>query len=559
MYRVRLASGDEKQYRSVEEMIWDAEMGVITPDAQIYHSASKAWVSVRQHPSLGARLPGEARPGEVSLDFELLSEDEIAALAPATPEPDTSFIERTPELVLGTEPEPAPEPEPTPAPEPSPEPEPVARDIVLEPPPSVTSAGDGPALEVSSDAVALEEQQRALRESLHGDRDAMVVSGSSDFLASMAPPVAPPPPPAAVELPSSPPPPAAPPPVRPLYTSLPEPALEEPPLEGDLAPLPGEEEPGRTWTTDYQPLEWKPERRFAPVLRVAALVGAVLAVAAGVWVGWRAWSSRAPVADEEAALDSVAPQPIDTVADSVLARAMETLAIAETAGTGLMREPAGSRRDRFRDVPARPIEALRAMSPSELRQSYAASYGMARAAMDSDFTVAGVRHLFGTSRLASVDSLRAGRRLVQTAKNIVRTYYSSEVQIERAFRDTVAFQVARMGWGSAQQNDWKSRAVLKESYEGAQLTDSLLQKIDAVYVLLLGQSGKYRVGGGTIAFGDPRAADEYGRLAAWLTSRIATASSGDEERGNNPTARRIVGALQGTRPPALVRGGAADD
>jgi hypothetical protein len=222
-----------------------------------------------------------------------------------------------------------------------------------------------------------------------------------------------------------------------------------------------------------------------------------------------------------------------------------------------MREPGG--RDRFRNAPVRPIEALRAMSPSELRRSYAAAYGIARAEMDSDFTVAGVRSLFATSRLASVDSLRAGRRLVQTARNIVRTYYSNEVQIERAYRDTVAFQVARMGWGTSQQNDWKSRAVLKESYEGAQLTDSLLTRIDEVYVLLLGQSGNYRVGGGTIAFGDPRAADDYARLAAWLGARIGRVGAGDDERGTNPTARRIVGALQGTRPPALARGGGADD
>ncbi|MCU0620768.1 MAG: hypothetical protein MUC69_04610 [Gemmatimonadales bacterium] len=555
MYRVRLPSGDEKQYRSVEEMIWDAEMGVITPAAQIYHAATKAWVSVRQHPSLGARLPGEAGPEEVSLDFELLSEDEVAALAPAPAPGDDSFIERTPELQLGQDTHTAPEPEL--APEPKPEPPAHQPPIVLDADaPAVTSAGeDGRDSAVpDTDVARLEAEQRTLRESLHGASPGIEITTTNDFLESMAPPVAPPP-----AAPPSPPPvlePAAPAP-PPVYSALPEPAMVEPPLDGDLAPLPGEEEPGQTWTTDYQPLEWKPERRFAPLLRVVGLVGAVVVVAGGAFLGWRAWSAREAGVEPDAGLDSVVTQPIDTVADSVLARAMQTLAIAETAGTGLMREPGG--RDRFRNAPVRPIEALRAMSPSELRRSYAAAYGIARAEMDSDFTVAGVRSLFATSRLASVDSLRAGRRLVQTARNIVRTYYSNEVQIERAYRDTVAFQVARMGWGTSQQNDWKSRAVLKESYEGAQLTDSLLTRIDEVYVLLLGQSGNYRVGGGTIAFGDPRAADDYARLAAWLGARIGRVGAGDDERGTNPTARRIVGALQGTRPPALARGGGADD
>ena len=58
-----------------------------------------------------------------------------------------------------------------------------------------------------------------------------------------------------------------------------------------------------------------------------------------------------------------------------------------------------------------------------------------------------------------------------------------------AYRDTVTFQVNRMGWSKSQQSDWKARATLKESYEGSELTDSLLTYTDNLYTLLLGQLG----------------------------------------------------------------------
>ena len=133
------------------------------------------------------------------------------------------------------------------------------------------------------------------------------------------------------------------------------------------------------------------------------------------------------------------------------------------------------------------------MTPIELRRSYAAAYANARSAMDSDLALGGVSRLFSAARLTSRDSLRAGRRLVTSARNIVRVYHSDEVQIERAYRDTVTFQVGRMGWSRSQQADWKARATLKESYEGSELTDSLLTYTDDLYTLLLGHWGEYEI------------------------------------------------------------------
>jgi hypothetical protein len=445
VYRVRLESGDERSYRTVEEMVVDADAGVITPRAEIYHPASSSWVSVVHHPRLVTRLPGSARTNDVLLDFEALPE---------------------------------------------------------------------PPLDLTR---------------------------SSDFLGSVAPgaaPVVPPPPPPQAEV--------------------------EPPLDGDLPPLPGEDELGEPLPDYHPPSDWKPDRSFAPLLRVLGLTLVLTVLGGGGWYAWHTWEERRTaraIAQADSAAANVRAQPVDTIPDSVLTRALETLRAADTAGTGRAQEIA--LRDRFSGIPLRPIDKLRNMTPVELRRSYVASYASARAAMDSDFVATGIQHLFSTARLATPDSLRAGRQLVQAARNIFRVYSSNEVQIERAFRDTIAFQTRKSGWTTEQLNDWKSRAILKESYEGAQLADSLLHHTDDVYRLLLSQAGRYRVGGGRIGFDDGAASNEYARLALWLTARFTTITAAEEtaEPGAEPrlypTARRVVRALTGTRPPTLEQGGPA--
>jgi hypothetical protein len=193
------------------------------------------------------------------------------------------------------------------------------------------------------------------------------------------------------------------------------------------------------------------------------------------------------------------------------------------------------------------------MTPIELRRSYAAAYANARSAVDSDLALGGVSRLFSNARLTSRDSLRAGRRLITSARNIVRVYHSDEVQIERAYRDTVTFQVNRMGWTKNQQADWKARATLKESYEGSQLTDSVLTFTDDLYTLLLGHWGEYEISGSSISFDDPAVADEYQVLAAWLQSHITQLENEADNSSSSPTSRRIARALGGTRPPTLRR------
>lgn len=553
MYRVRLPSGDEKTYQSIDEMVWDVELGVITSRAEMYHAASKAWVSITRHPQLGSRFADVASSDEVSLDFDLLSDAEIESLAP-----------RAREL-------PAPPADLQ-----------VVADLAIEAAQSDTLVPGGAGDDDADRVEAIETIDRAtLRdEAAAHNQPAMDMSPAPE---PPPPPAAPvekaeglatagemllaPPPPAQQDLqplaevpvytePPSPPAtggPAEPPRAKRLSprerTPQPSSYLPEPSLDGDLAPLP--EAGGETWSAEYKPLEWKPEPRFGGLLRIGGAVLAIAAVGALGLFGWERWHARNSGLDSAAAAmtDTVARQAVDSVSDSALAAALRTLAVAETAGMGAA---SGSPRPGQIITGPRPVGGLRPMTPSELRRSYAEAYANARAAMDSDLALAGVHRLFATARLSSRDSLRAGRRLVNSARNIVRVFHGEELRIERAFRDTVQYQTSKMGWSKAQVADWRSRATLKESYEGGQLSDSLLGQVDATYTLLLGRWGEYELRGNSIVFDDPRGADEYDRIARWLNRTIATLDTRNES-AVAPTARRLVRSLEGTRPPTLQR------
>jgi hypothetical protein len=484
-------------------MVWDVELGVINREAMIFHPATKAWVQVTRHPQLGSRFVADDGTGEeIGLDFDLLSDAEIKGMEPKVPE---QLAPPMADLVIHTD---------------------IAIDAAEQ---MAASAGVKP-----------EDVKPA---------EGLAVAGEFLTLKEPIPSL----------LPSEPPPPPAPPSAPKHRTPLPSPTAylpEPPPLDGELAPLPDE----GLDSSEYKPLEWKPEPRFRGLVLIGGAVALILAVGTGAWFGWRWWANR-PAAIEHAGMEidttpgdtAVARQAIDSVSDRDLERAIRLLAVAETAGTGARPTSRPGRLIPGGNQPSRTVEGLRPMTPIELRRSYAAAYANARSAIDSDLALGGVSRLFSNPRLTSRDSLRAGRRLVTSARNIVRVYHSDEVQIERAYRDTVNFQVTRMGWSKSQQADWKARATLKESYEGSELTDSLLTYTDDLYTLLLGHWGEYEISGNSISFDDPAVADEYQGLASWLQSHITQLDSESDNSSSSPTSRRIARALGGTRPPTLRR------
>ena len=197
-------------------MVWDVELGVISREALIFHPATKAWVQVTRHPQLGTRFVSEEGTAEeIGLDFDLLSDAEIKGMAPKVPEQPAV---PNAELVINTD---------------------IAIDAAeqLAAPPEVKPA-EG--LTIAGEFLTLKEPIPSLLE--------------PEAPAVPIPPVDPcrsypPRPPHAVPaMPAD----RAP---RPSPTAyLPEP----PPLDGELAPLSDE----NLDSTEYKPLEWKPEPRF---------------------------------------------------------------------------------------------------------------------------------------------------------------------------------------------------------------------------------------------------------------------------------------------------------
>lgn len=54
MFRVRLASGEEAVYRSVEELALGINSGVVSEQAEIFHSKNQQWLPIVRHPEYGA-------------------------------------------------------------------------------------------------------------------------------------------------------------------------------------------------------------------------------------------------------------------------------------------------------------------------------------------------------------------------------------------------------------------------------------------------------------------------------------------------------------------------
>ncbi len=338
-----------------------------------------------------------------------------------------------------------------------------------------------------------------------------------------------------------PPPPAPPPKPRDAFYEEPPPPVD---LEGaivldDSAPA------------EYTSLDWRPERRMGPRVLAGAAVVLALFIVAG-WFAWRWWTTppaietaTEPVAATPTSGNTGTPTPTPALSDSAIAAG---LAAAESLANE--NKPRATPRARSGAITAAtPRAVVVSSSPTELQMSYAASYSDVRAAMDSALDIAGVRRLFTLARLASPDSLRSARRALTAARNIFRSYRGDEVQVERAFRDTVEYLVREAGWGPSQKRAWEARTSFKDSYEGAQLTDSLLTSVDRIYTLLLAEWGTWTREGAAIRFNDPSAAQEYGRETAWLDNRLDRLAATTSPVA---TVRRMQLAIGDTRPPLLA-------
>jgi hypothetical protein len=223
---------------------------------------------------------------------------------------------------------------------------------------------------------------------------------------------------------------------------------------------------------------------------------------------------------------------------------------APSKSEGMPPEPMPSRPDSFPTVypvPALPLPVsqdrpARDSSTGDVRTSrlratrnrtpgYFEAYADARAEMDEAFDYIHFQRVFDPTRLAAPESLRATRRMVAAAMNIVRVYRGREVMLEQTYHP----------------GDAGGRGSFREPFETAESARSLMADADSLLGVLIGQQGRISYDGRSVAFKDPRAA------AAYVDLRSGILSTMDEWKGSIEaqdlvTIPRILRAL-GTPPP----------
>lgn len=164
--------------------------------------------------------------------------------------------------------------------------------------------------------------------------------------------------------------------------------------------------------------------------------------------------------------------------------------------------------------------------------SYFEAYADARSEMDDGLDYVSFRRIFAPSRFAAPESLRAARRMVAAAGNILRVYRGREVMLEQTYRP----------------DDPGGRGSLREPFETAEASRALLADVDSLFGLLVSQQGRFSYGNEAIRFQDSRTARTYNQVRAEI---VNTLSDWRDSAGatNRVTLPRLVQAIGGTLPP----------
>jgi hypothetical protein len=164
--------------------------------------------------------------------------------------------------------------------------------------------------------------------------------------------------------------------------------------------------------------------------------------------------------------------------------------------------------------------------------SYFEAYADARSEMDDGLDYVSFRRIFAPSRFAAPESLRAARRMVAAAGNILRVYRGREVMLEQTYRP----------------DDPGGRGSLREPFETAEASRALLADVDSLFGLLVSQQGRFSYGNESIRFQDSRSTRTYNQIRAEI---VNTLNDWRDSTGatNRVTLPRLMQAMGGTLPP----------
>jgi hypothetical protein len=579
MYRIRLASGEEQTYRSIQELTAGVERGEVASSASIYHQRTDRWLPIESHPhyrmvreGAAPSVPkaGEANAGEESSPVAAPPSTRLRFQRPANPVSPTAV-----------------RPTPPPAQKPdSGDLEELNRLLLLIDP---RSNGDQPAAEPVTEQVeeaAHDDQDDAVGESVPeldeppeveplNSLDELSPVSASDPDAPVEPQVPAQPAAADMDLPI----PARLEPMPPMPSAqaievtqdiLPPAAVEpvvhsirvpppQPVVEALVAPAIAVGE-----FAIAAPSPAPTERRRMPRQIKPALL---VAVGVAVIVGPLAYRARAPRSDDgvvnvasATASAGEAPTvgfPLPPAPESVANQdggqaSLDSAALADSAagaqvlpsapvvsfnGTGSVRvassPDAGSRRG--------------VIDGTALTRGYAQAHQAARQELNARMDESGLVRLFGQTQLSTGDGLAGARRALDVATGAIRQYRTREAAIERAYQDS-AKALERSGASQAELRGWMTRPNLRETKEAASESALFLQQIDGVLALLQAQRGHYQITGETIRFDDPAARASYGELRGWITRRTEYWAD-QSPSAVPPTVKPILDGIGLTRLP----------
>ncbi len=148
--------------------------------------------------------------------------------------------------------------------------------------------------------------------------------------------------------------------------------------------------------------------------------------------------------------------------------------------------------------------------------------------MNDDLRSIGFSGLFAPARLTAPEQLRAGRRSLQSAGNIVEYYRVESRRLTEEY-----------GGGDSRSS------LLPETYAMEQVADSLMGQMDRLLVFLLERQGSYAADRRMIDFDNPDDALEYRALCARLNRLRAAeaAARRTSHRAPAPPTRALLEAL----------------
>lgn len=173
---------------------------------------------------------------------------------------------------------------------------------------------------------------------------------------------------------------------------------------------------------------------------------------------------------------------------------------------------------------------LRASRPKSI--SYSEAYADARDEMDTGLDYINFQRVFAGYRFASLDSVRATRRTVAAAGNILRVYRGREVMLEQTYRP----------------DDPGGHGSFREPFETAEASRALIGNVDSLFGLLVAQQGRFSWTESGLRFQEARTARLYQRLRSEILQSLAAWR--DSAPGpNRATFPRLTAGIGPLGPP----------